>query len=109
MAREKVENMKKSIIPIILSTVLLSSLFTTNTFAKEKVSEVVYVHTFCNVAIYYSKDGGYIVDEDGERFDIDFNITNESVIFVTYDNKNTVTRFDDEPIKYEILTPVENE
>lgn len=61
------------------------------------------LHTFQNVAIYYSDDNGYIIDEDGRRFDVDFDCKNESVIFVTYDNKNTVMRLDDEVISYEII------
>ena len=60
-------------------------------------------HTFQNVAIYYSDDKGYIIDEDGRRFDVNFECKNEAVIFVTYDNKNTVMRLDDEVISYEII------
>lgn len=82
-----------------LSLTMLSVSIPTYAQAKTK-----YIHTFQNVAIYYhnSKES-YLIDEDGEIFNIDFPIKNNSVILVTYDNKNTVTRLDDEPIAYEIL------
>lgn len=62
------------------------------------------VHTFENVAIYYTADNGYIVDEDGRRFDVDFDeLPDQAVLEVTYDNKGTVTRLDDKPISYVLL------
>lgn len=67
----------------------------------EAKTKVKYIHTFQNVAIYYSK--GYLIDEDGEKFIIDFDCPNNTVILVTYDNKNTVTRLDDMPINFKIL------
>jgi len=67
-------------------------------------SHTNYVHVFENVAIYYTADNGYIVDEDGRRFDIDFKeLPDQAVIEVTYDNKGTVTRLDDKPISYVLL------
>lgn len=56
-------------------------------------------HTFCNVAVY---EGGALVDEDGMEFEGNWNLE-EGTYFVTYDNKGTVTRLDDEPINFERL------
>ncbi len=61
-------------------------------------------HTFQNVAIYYSNnEESYLIDEDGVRYDVDFDCPNDTTIFVTYNNQNTVTRLDDIPIDFEII------
>lgn len=61
-------------------------------------------HTFQNIAIYYAADNGYIVDEDGRRFNVDFKeLPDQAVLEVTYDNKGTVTRLDDKPLSYTLL------
>ncbi len=87
--------MKKALV-MAMSIITLSGLFGSSVSAHE-------LHTFQNVAIYYTAQGGYLVDEDGERFDVDFDIPDNTLVLVTYDNKNTVTRFDDVPIKVEII------
>ncbi|MDF2615374.1 MAG: hypothetical protein K0Q47_29 [Sedimentibacter sp.] len=88
---------KNNIIRFAIGVLVATALITTHyVSAKEKE-----IHTFENVAIYYSE--GYIIDEDGDRFEVKFDCPNDTVISVTYDNQNTVTRLDDIPIRFEIL------
>ena len=57
-------------------------------------------HEYSNIATYVD---GVLVDEDGQVFQKDFDVPNHSVVYVTYNNKGTVIRKDDEPIKVEFV------
>jgi len=85
---------KKVLLSVAVSVMILS------VPAQASTTKIIYVHTFQNVAIY---NNGVLTDEDGEVFKKDFNVPNDSVVLVTYNNKNTVTRLDDEPISAEIV------
>jgi hypothetical protein len=84
---------------LILAISILSTFAPIHTNTKVKAMETV--HTFQSVAVYKN---GFITDKDGEIFKKDFmNISNGSICIVTYDNKNTVTRYDDEPISLKVI------
>lgn len=79
----------------VIITVSAISLFIGFSVGKSQVN-----HTYQNVAVY---NNGVLTDEDGEIFKKDFDIPNDSTVWVTYDNNNTSFRDDDEPISVKVL------
>ena len=93
---QKGQIMKNKILSWIPGTTVCSALFISGLIIGRNTT----YHEYSNIATYID---GVLVDEDGHIFQGEFDAPDHSVVYVTYDNKGTVTRLDDEPIDVEFV------